>query len=105
MNAEQLLINNDMEIRVEGLQDQEGTYYDNADLELTLETLDGSEVSGQTWPVSMSYVSGTDATYKATIQDTVDISEGQAYIAHIVGSAGGLDIDIRLRAIAVYRRE
>lgn len=97
-----IYIDNDMQVRVPGLRDREGTYQDSANLEMTL--LDGDE-NVITGPISLSYVSGSDGDYTATLEDTVDVERDARYWLHIEGSASGKDIDMWIPCIVRRRTE
>jgi hypothetical protein len=65
-----------------------GDYVNDATVTVTLETADGVEVTGDTWPKAMGYVSGSDGKYRATLLDTLTITVGTKYVAKISANAG-----------------
>ena len=48
----------------------------------------GDEVTGETWPLSMPYVSASNGRYKATLSDVLAIVPNKRYQAVIVADAG-----------------
>jgi hypothetical protein len=44
-----------------------------ADVTVTLLHQDGTEVVGQTWPISMNYVSASDGQYTAEFEDDLEV--------------------------------
>jgi len=60
----------------------------NATVTLTLFDEDDVEITGETWPLAMNYVSGTTATYRATASYDIGLSNAQHVKAEIVVDAG-----------------
>lgn len=76
--------NGDGKERVKGF-----SFLNAATVTVTLkDEADGTEVSGETWPLSMSYVTGSNGIYRATLADTLSLSEGSSYLAEISANAG-----------------
>ena len=66
-------------------------YINNAVVTLTLvDTATGDEVSGQTWPLVLSYVTSSNGNYRGTINDDVTLSAQQTLTAKVTldGGAG-----------------
>ena len=61
-----------------------------ATVTITLYDRDGAEVAGNVWPAGMDYVTGTDATYRTTLDSDIVIVAGKKYLAVIdaEGSSG-----------------
>lgn len=78
-------------------QDADGNRYTTATVKLTLYDDAGSEVSGQTWPLTLSYEEWTDEDgnarqgYRGRLEDEADVYAGTIYEAEVVIDAGGLD--------------
>ena len=69
------------------------TFVNDATCTVTLYNNAGTEVSGETWPLSMGYVAASDGIYRAIITDTVtsNLSPNKRY--RLVYSAdGGADL-------------
>lgn len=47
-----------------------------------------SEVSGQSWPLTLAYVSGSSGLYRATLVDTLVVDVGDKIRAEIAVSGG-----------------
>lgn len=80
---------NDAYIEVKGLLNRTtGAFVENATMAVTLKTLAGAEVAGQTWPLTMSFVTGTNGVYRATMPSTLDVTQGTSYTAVITADGG-----------------
>lgn len=98
---------NDNVIEVSELKDQVAdTFLNNQIVEVTIKDLDGTELSGQTWPISLSYVSGSNGKYRATLPDTLAFDSDKEYVAEVDVQAGAgksakfiLDLVIRDRFV------
>ena len=81
-------LNSDNVITLDGLYDNVGLAYENtATVNVTLTDINGTEVSGETWPLLMNYVSASNGKYRATLTDSLTLSEG-TYTATITADAG-----------------
>lgn len=66
-----------------------GSYINNADVTLTLVDADsGQEIAGQTWPLILSYVTGSNGDYRGTINDDISVSEQQEVVAKVTVDGG-----------------
>ena len=63
-------------------------YIDDAIVTLTIEDATGTEVSGETWPITLSFVSGSDGDYTGIINYQVGFDTDGAYTAVIDADAG-----------------
>ena len=48
-----------------------------------------ANISGETWPLSLSYVTGSSGQYRATLKDTLVVTENTKYIGTLIIDAGG----------------
>lgn len=100
-----LYIGNDMLLQLSGdgkLTDEDGTAVTGATVEATVYKADGeTEVSGITWPLTLT--EGDDGEYSATIQDDIEVTEGQNYVIKITATKGNADAKWFLNAIARKR--
>lgn len=72
-----LLSLNDQCITLEGLTDKtDGSFVNDATATVTLKK-NGVDVSGESWPLAMPYLAASNGDYRAIIQSTVDISDGE----------------------------
>ena len=84
-----LFYQNDNLLELDALTNQRtGAYINNATVTVTLTDLDDTEVAGETWPLAMSYVAASDGKYRATLKDSLSLTEGQRYKATITADAG-----------------
>lgn len=90
-------------IEVRGLMDEvTAAYVSNATVLLTFVDSSGAEVSGETWPLTMDYVSGSDGDYQATVSENADFVEGGNYFARIVATSGGVKMTKRTPVRAIW---
>lgn len=60
-----------------------------ATVTVTLEDTNGTDVTGETWPLALSYVSGTtSALFRATLADTLTLAAATNYQAVIIADNG-----------------
>lgn len=73
-----------------GLQDEiTEAYINDADVSVTVKTEAGVEVGAvSNWPVTMTYVAGSNGNYRAFLAHTLPFVEGDCYVAHIEADAG-----------------
>jgi hypothetical protein len=76
-------------LEVRGLQEAiSGDYINNATVSVTIVNDCGAAISGQSWPLSMTYVATTNGDYRATISDAAQMIPGRNYFAEISANAG-----------------
>lgn len=86
MNA--LYIGNDNTIELIDLYNEvTDAYITGATVACTLYDSDGNQVSGETWPLAMAYVGGSNGAYRAVLADTLSLTPG-SYTAEITANAG-----------------
>lgn len=100
----ELYIGNDNEIELSGLADARGNYQNDATVTVTLKTLAGANVTGQSWPTSMTYVTASDGVYRAVLDDGIGLSVNNSVRAHVDVSAGGLTAHWEVPVRAVVRK-
>lgn len=76
-------------IEVDGLiNKQTGAYQNSAAVTLTVKDDLGVNISGETWPLVMSYVASSNGKYRTTLKDTLGLVRDRFYFAHIDADAG-----------------
>ncbi len=86
-----LYLQSDNLLEVTGLQNAATeTYINNATVTVTLADASGTAVSGQSWPATLPYVNGSNGDYRATLEDTLSLSENSTYVARVTVLANGL---------------
>lgn len=88
-----LYVSNDTLVRVQGLRNASlsaSGYVNDATMTATVVDSTGDEVSGQSWPLTLSYVSDSDGNYEGTIQDTAEITAGSSYTIKVTANKSGL---------------
>lgn len=85
-----LYISNDNLLTLVGLQNEAtSAYLNSATVAVTLVDSDGTEVAGGTWPLTMSYVGGSDGNYRATLPDTLTgLTNNDALTAQVSANGG-----------------
>ena len=90
--GEILLADNDMIFEVRGLANEvTGSYLNAATVTCTLKDSGGAAVSGQSWPLTMSYVASSNGIYRATLPYTLDLVANGRYTLELdVNGGAGL---------------
>jgi hypothetical protein len=88
-----LLVGNTMEVTVSGLKDQDGNAVTGATVEVTVLDLQGTEVSGQSWPVTLSDDGGGD--YSGELDSGISLTVGTTYEVRIEVSGVGAEAEWR----------
>lgn len=85
-----LYLSNTNVIEINELYDTSAeSYLNSATVTVTLEDKAGTEVTGETWPKTMSYVSASNGKYRATLASGIGITAGKQYIAKITATESG----------------
>lgn len=80
---------NDMVLELRGLASEvTGDYLNYATVAVTLKDASGVEVSGESWPLAMAYVASSNGKYRATLADTLSLTDRARYTATITADAG-----------------
>lgn len=88
--TEILLVGSSNTIEVRGLRDAISLSYQNAaTVTITLKDAAGNNVSGETWPFTLSYVASSDGIYRGTLAAALGIVAGRTYYGHITATQGG----------------
>jgi hypothetical protein len=78
-------------IEVVGLKSAvEGEFIPDAEVAVTVKDADGANVAGQTWPLTLTSTDGTEpeGNYRGILKDTLELTAGTTYVAHIDADAG-----------------
>lgn len=99
-----LLVGNDQSITVTGVTDSDsGEYIDDAVIQARLYNLDGTEVSGVSWPVTLSYT-GSLGVYRGVLEDAIALQPDTQYELEVsVAAPGDLVAHYRETVYAQYR--
>lgn len=63
-------------------------FINDAAVTVTIKTVAGVEVAGETWPVSMGYVAASNGNYRGILSDEIELVAKSKYIAHIDADGG-----------------
>lgn len=89
MTACVVYVDNTNLVELSGLKSAvEDEFISDATVRLTVKDEAGANVTGQTWPATLTYVDASDGVYRGIIEDDVAIEAGTTYIAHIDANAG-----------------
>ena len=84
-------VSNDNQLRVDGLRDADDAYINAATVSCTGVTdADGNQVSGDSFPKTLTYVTASDGNYRGTLQQTLALVDGETYTATITVDGSGL---------------
>jgi hypothetical protein len=87
-----LLRLNDNVLEILGLRNEiTDAYINDATVTVTLTETDGTEIVGQSWPLSLPYVAGSNGNYRVTLKDTLTLTDIDEVIATI-DADGGADL-------------
>lgn len=99
-----LYVDTDNNVSLTGLNNDDGSYVNNATVRATVYEANGStEVSGQSWPVTLNYQSGTDGNYSGVIDDAASLVDGAYYWVEITAEHGATKSTWRNLEQASYR--
>lgn len=103
--SETIYIDSDNLVTVDALYDNAAAaYVNNATVTVTLLDRAGNEVSGETWPVSLSYVSGSDGKYRGTLSDSLVLKKGKYYEVKIeIDGGAGKALTVKRKLPADYK--
>ena len=99
MDCELLLIGNDQTVTVTGVQDDiTKEYITDATVTATIKNRDGSDVAGESWPITLDYITDwqdegfeTDGNYRGNFEDGIELVDEKLYTVEI-GIDGGADL-------------
>ena len=86
--TESILISNDNSIQVECQDPRTLAYINNATVTCTLKDANGVNVVGQSWPLTLVYVSGSNGLYRGILEEELVLVGQAPYFAHIDVDAG-----------------
>lgn len=92
-----IFYNSENIIKLLNLRDGEtGSYINDASVIVSLFDVNGSNVTGETWPKTMTYVTGSNGQYKAVLTNGLSLTEDAEYEAVITASDGTNDLEITM---------
>lgn len=78
-------------IELSGLKSAiEDSFVNDAEVTVTVKDEAGTNVTGQTWPLTLTSIDGTDpeGNYRGILKATIELTDGETYYAHIDANAG-----------------
>lgn len=106
-NVTILFVGNDTVLEIRGLKNEvTGGFLNAAAVSATLVDAEGDEVTGQGWPVNLSYVAGSDGVYRVTLPYSLGLTAGGRYTANVSANGGaGLRASWKIPCVARARQE
>lgn len=103
---ESIYLDNDNLLTVDSVSDAtDGMYINDATVTCTLTDTEDNEVTGQAWPLALSYVSGSNGKYQGLLEDSLVLTKDVKYLAKITIDGGSdLIANFRKPLFASYRR-
>jgi hypothetical protein len=100
-----LYLGNDMILELDALKNAvTDAFINNATVSVTLTDSAGEDVTGETWPLTMSYVAASDGKYRAVLQDTLPLIKNKRYKATVNAVGSGLKGNWEIDVIAKVRQ-
>lgn len=88
---------NDTLLEVKNLQDSsDDTYLNAATVTAVVKDETGTNVTGQTMPIAMSYVASSNGTYQGILDSTLDLVNGDCGHVEVTAVQGTIDAFWRL---------
>jgi hypothetical protein len=78
-------------IELSGLKSAiEDEFIADADVTVTVKDAAGTAVDGQTWPLTLASIDGTEpeGNYRGILKNTLELTAGETYYAHVDADAG-----------------
>ena len=100
-----IYLSNDNLLSVSSLRNSSsGSFMNNATVTATLKDTGGTNVSGQTFPVTLSYIADSDGNYQMTLDNALSMVEDTTYVATITAtSSSGLYAEWEMTLTATKR--
>lgn len=100
-----LLDNNDSIIEVYDLKNElTGDFLNTATVQVTLKDATGTNVTGDTWPKTLAYVTASSGIYRATLLYSLGLTADSRYTATVTADAGaGLRAEWNLDCVCRVR--
>lgn len=103
-NVTVLYVGNDNILEVANLKnDVSGADINNATVSVILADDNGAQIGGATWPMALSYVTGSKGVYRATLPYTLEMTAGLRMMATVTVDAGPLRAQFDLECVARSR--
>jgi len=104
MTTQIIYRNNDHLIKLTGLQDSsDDSYVNDATVTLTIKDTADVNVSGISWPLTMSYIAASNGNYEATIDKAIVVTPETRYFAEVTVLSGTRDAFFELPVQAQKR--
>jgi len=85
-------VDNDMLVEIDGLQDSsDDSYLNAATVTATIKDPDGTEITGQSLPISLSYVSSSNGKYQGVFDTLLSLTVGDTGTIEVTAVEGTLN--------------
>ena len=91
MNCAVYYLNNSLLIELDGLQNAaDDSYVNTATVAASLKDANGDNLVGESWPVSLAYVGGSNGKYQGTVAAGLTVAKGDIIKLFVTATAAGL---------------
>lgn len=101
-----IFIGNDSLFTLTGFADDSAggpTFLVAATVTVTVRDLDGVEVPGISWPVTLAFIAASNGDYEGTVDAVIVLVEGQQYVATITAREAPVDGEWIIELFAARR--
>lgn len=99
-----LLIGNDQTLLVQSVYDEiSESYINNATVTATIKKRDTTNVSGQSWPLTLSYVTDSNGNYRGNLSHDLELVARTKYVIEITIVSGSFQAFYKFERMADYR--
>lgn len=99
-----LFVGNTMNLKVTGLRFEGGAYINDATVTATILNSSGAQISGETWPLAVPYVTSTDGNYEVALSEDLVIVKDKNYTVEVLAVKDGNEAKWRQTVTAVDRK-
>lgn len=101
----QLFVGNTMNVLLSGLQfEGEAGYINDAVATVSIFNSNGTEVTGETWPLALDYVAASNGDYEAVLNEDLALVKNKTYTVEVIAEKDGNEGKWRETAVATDRR-
>src|SRR5262245_59463288 len=98
-----IYIENTNVIELNGLHNEiTGSYQNAATVEARIQYC-GEDVEGQSWPVTLDYITDSNGDYRGLLDAALELRDGRQYTAVVVATAGSLQATFNCKVLAQTR--
>lgn len=97
MAVDVIYLANDNLLELQGLTNvANAAYVNTATVSATVVDKNGTNVAGQSWPLTLSYVTASNGNYRGTLEDALSLTENEDYTVRVAVSGRGLRLILNI---------